>query len=332
MAYSVEGRRRASGGMLPLLALSTVAEYYRLPWKPPVTASLLAANTLVYLRPAFVDPFIPHINEVWFNPNLILKHKDLKRFFLSPFYHVDEPHLVYNMMSLLWKGIKLETSMGSSEFASMVFTLLGMSQGVTLLLAKSLHVFFDYERAFYSEYSVGFSGVIFALKVVLNSQDEDYTSVYGILVPTKYAAWAELVLVQMFMPSASFLGHLGGILAGILYLKIKRSSHSGSDPVTMVVRGVTRAVTWPLRFMSGLVRFRRRRISGRGRVGRGQNGIWRCQSCTYDNSGWQSVCEMCGLGRGRGNGWSVNQGHAPSSSSSDIPLDELRRRRVERFS
>lgn len=110
------------------------------------------------------------------------------------------------MMSLLWKGIKLETSMGSSEFASMVFALLGMSQGVTLLLAKSLHVFFDYERAFYSEYSVGFSGVIFALKVVLNSRDEDYTSVYGILVPTKYAAWAELVLVQMFMPSASFLG------------------------------------------------------------------------------------------------------------------------------
>lgn len=73
MAYSVEGRRRASGGMLPLLALSTVAEYYRLPWKPPVTAGLLAANTLVYLRPSFIDPFIPHINEVWFNPNLILK-------------------------------------------------------------------------------------------------------------------------------------------------------------------------------------------------------------------------------------------------------------------
>ncbi|KAJ0264313.1 Rhomboid-like protein 14 [Hirschfeldia incana] len=326
MAYSVEGRRRTNGGMLPLLALSTVSEYYRLPWKPPVTAGLLAANTLVYLRPPFIDPLIPHINEVWFNPNFILKHKDLKRFFLSPFYHLDEPHLVYNMMSLLWKGIKLETSMGSSEFASMVFTLLGMSQGVTLLLSKSLHVFLDYERAFYSEYAVGFSGILFALKVVLNARDEDYTSVYGILVPTKYATWAELVLVQMFMPSSSFLGHLGGILAGILYLKLKRSSHSGLDPVSMVVRGVT----WPLRFLSSLVRSRRRRISGRGRVGRGP-GIWRCQSCTYDNSGWQSVCEMCGLGRGRSNGWSVNQGQIHSSSS-DIPLDELRRRRVERFS
>ncbi|KAL0690782.1 hypothetical protein Bca4012_090461 [Brassica carinata] len=332
MANFGEGRRRGTGGMLPLLAVSTVAEYYRLPWKPPVTAGLLAANTLVYLRPAFLDPLIPHISEVWFNPNLILKHKDLKRFFLSAFYHLNEPHLVYNMMSLLWKGIKLETSMGSTQFASMVVTLLGMSQGVTLLLAKSLHVFFDYRRAYFHEYSVGFSGVLFALKVVLNAQAEDYSSVYGVLVPTKYAAWAELVLVQMFVPRASFLGHLGGILAGILYMKMKRS-YSGSDPVAMVVRGVARAVTWPLRFLSSMVGSRRRRITGRGRVGRGQNGIagpgiWRCQSCTFDNSGWESVCEMCGSGRSRGNGWSVNQGHAhSSSSSSDLPLDELRRRR-----
>ncbi|XP_013609272.1 PREDICTED: rhomboid-like protein 14, mitochondrial isoform X2 [Brassica oleracea var. oleracea] len=337
MANFGEGRRRGTGGMLPLLAISTVAEYYRLPWKPPVTAGLLAANTLVYLRPAFLDPLIPHISEVWFNPNLILKHKDLKRFFLSAFYHLNEPHLVYNMMSLLWKGIKLETSMGSTQFASMVVTLLGISQGVTLLLAKSLHVFFDYRRAYFHEYSVGFSGVLFALKVVLNAQAEDYSSVYGVLVPTKYAAWAELVLVQIFVPRASFLGHLGGILAGILYMKMKRS-YSGSDPVAMVVRGVARAVTWPLRFLSSMVGSRRRRITGRGRVGRGQNGIagpgiWRCQSCTFDNSGWESVCEMCGSGRSRGNGWSVNQGHAhSSSSSSDLPLDELRRRRVERFS
>ncbi|CAN6991108.1 unnamed protein product [Brassica rapa subsp. trilocularis] len=335
MANFGEGRRRGTGGMLPLLAISTVAEYYRLPWKPPVTAGLLAANTLVYLRPAFLDPLIPHISEVWFNPNLILKHKDLKRFFLSALYHLNEPHLVYNMMSLLWKGIKLETSMGSTQFASMVVTLLGMSQGVTLLLAKSLHVLFDYRRAYYHEYSVGFSGVLFALKVVLNAQAEDYTSVYGVLVPTKYAAWAELVLVQMFVPRASFLGHLGGILAGILYMKMKRS-YLGSDPVAMVVRGVARAVTWPLRFVSSMVGSRRRRITGRGRVGRGQNGIagpgiWRCQSCTFDNSGWESVCEMCGSGRSRGNGWSVNQGQAhSSSSSSDLPLDELRRRRVER--
>ncbi|KAI9195455.1 hypothetical protein LWI28_014989 [Acer negundo] len=221
------GGRRVSRGMLPLLAIQALSEYHRLPWKPPVTAGLLVTNTLIYLRPAFLDSLLPSIDQVCFNPHLILKYRDLKRLFLSPLYHVGESHLVYNMMSLLWKGIQLETSMGSAEFASMVVALLGMSQGMTLLLAKSLLLFFDYKRAYYSEYAVGFSGVLFAMKVVLNnSQMENYTNVHGLIVPSRYAAWAELILIQMFVPGVSFLGHLGGILAGILYLKLK-AGHSG---------------------------------------------------------------------------------------------------------
>lgn len=125
--------------MLPLLALHTVTEYYRLDRKPPVTAALVAANTIIYLRPTFLHSILPTINQ----------YKDLERFFLSAFYHLDDSHLVYNMLSLLWKGIQLETSMGSAEFASTVATLVAMSQGITLLLAKSLLLFFDYERPYY---------------------------------------------------------------------------------------------------------------------------------------------------------------------------------------
>jgi hypothetical protein len=64
---------RGRGRMLPLLALHAASEYYRLPWKPPVTAGLLAANTLIYLRPAFLRNILPSIDEVWFNAHLILK-------------------------------------------------------------------------------------------------------------------------------------------------------------------------------------------------------------------------------------------------------------------
>ncbi|GAV69111.1 zf-RanBP domain-containing protein/Rhomboid domain-containing protein [Cephalotus follicularis] len=316
--------RRVSRGMLPLLALHAVNEYYRLPWKPPVTAGLIAANTLIYLRPSFLHSLIPSIHHVWFNPHLILKHRDLKRFFLSPFYHVGESHLAYNMLSLLWKGIQLETSMGSAEFASMVVALVGMSQGITLLLAKSLLLFFDYERPFYSEYAVGFSGVLFAMKVVLNSQSDNYSIVHGLIVPARYAAWAELILVQMFVPGVSFLGHLGGILAGILYLKLK-GANSGSNPLTAIIRNLSHVLSWPLRFVRNLFLFRQRRISGRGYVNGSETGrtvsvFWRCQACTYDNSGWLSACEMCGTSR---------SGNARYSH--DLPLDELRRRRVERY-
>lgn len=59
--------------MLPLLALHAVSEYYRLDRKPRVTAGLIAANALVYLRPAFLDHILPSIQEVGFNPHVILK-------------------------------------------------------------------------------------------------------------------------------------------------------------------------------------------------------------------------------------------------------------------
>lgn len=69
------------GGMLALLALHAASEYCRMERKPPVTAGLLAANTLVYLRrPAFLDDILPTLDQVWFNPHLILK----VRLFPSP--------------------------------------------------------------------------------------------------------------------------------------------------------------------------------------------------------------------------------------------------------
>ncbi|PSR98350.1 Rhomboid-like protein [Actinidia chinensis var. chinensis] len=322
-------RGRGSRGLLPLLAVHAASEYWRLDRKPPVTAALVAANALVYLRPGVLDRVLPTIDEVWFNPHLIVKHRDLKRFFLSAFYHIGEPHLVYNMVSLLWKGIQLETSMGSCEFASMVITLLGLSQGVTLLLSKSLVLFFDYGKPYYREYAAGFSGILFAMKVVLNSETDNYSYVHGLMVPSRYAAWAELILIQMFVPNSSFIGHLGGILAGILYMKL-RASCSGTDPLTAFIRGFRTVLGWPLRFLMGLSPFRRRRILGRGRVGRNQrsrSGTWSCPVCTFNNSGWLNVCEMCGTGR-NGDGLSS---FGSSNQSRDLSLEELRQRRIQRF-
>lgn len=218
--------------------------------------------------------------------------------------------------------------MGSVEYASMIATLVGMSQGITLLLAKFL-LLFDYERAYYNEYAVGFSGVLFAMKVVLYSQSDNYTYVQGIMVPSRYAAWAELILIQMFVPGVSFLGHLGGILAGLLYLYV-RSSYSGPDPLTKIIRGVTSILRWPLQSLLGMFRFSRRRIHGGGTVGgsrsRHVSGLWRCQACTFDNSDWLSVCEMCGTHRDVG----LSSLDAPSHFD-DLTLDELRQRRVQRF-
>lgn len=255
-----------------------------------------------------------------------LQYKDLKRFFLSAFYHTGESHLFYNMLSLLWKGIHLESSMGSVEFASMVATLLGLSQGITVIMAKLLLLLFDYETAYYRQYAVGFSGVLFGMKMVLNSQSDDFTYVHGLIVPTRFAAWAELFLIQLFVPGVSFLGHLGGIFAGMLYLWMK-GRQSGPDPLTSLIRHVVGLVGWPVRFIKNIFHARRNRISGRGRVGEGRfgpsvSGTWRCRACTYDNSDWNDVCEMC----------NTERSYVVSQQSNIVSLEELRRRRLERFS
>jgi len=303
------GRRRgfgleASRGMLPLLALQVLMEYGRAgASRPPVTAALLAANTLIYLRPGALHEILPSLARVSFNPQLIIEYGDWMRFFLSPFYHLSESHLFYNMTSLLWKGIQLETSMGSAEFASMVAALLALSQGMTLLMSKGLIFLGDY-TAYYDQYAVGFSGVLFAMKVVLNAWSDDFVYLHGMVIPAKYAAWAELILIQVFIPGTSFLGHLGGILAGLVYLWLKRS-FNGPDPFTLLVSSITKVVTWPLKFAQKLLRSAssQGRITGRGRVGRRASaretprGLWRCSTCTYDNSIATDICEMCSTAR-----------------------------------
>nr|CAD7432320.1 unnamed protein product [Timema monikensis] len=43
------------------------------------------------------------------------------------------------------------------------------------------------------------------------------SNIGGVLLPVRYAAWAELVLIHILVPRASFMGHLAGILAGLIY-------------------------------------------------------------------------------------------------------------------
>ena len=40
----------------------------------------------------------------------------------------------------------------------------------------------------------------------------------GIPIGSKYAVWAELVLIQIISPNASFVGHLAGILVGLAHI------------------------------------------------------------------------------------------------------------------
>ena len=76
---------------------------------------------------------------------------------------------------------------------------------------------FNFDYSSIQTCAVGFSAVLFSYKVVVNWNSDSVGSVGGFPMPNKWIAWFELFYISFLFPSASFLGHLCGILIGTLY-------------------------------------------------------------------------------------------------------------------
>jgi len=139
---------------------------------------------------------------------------------LQVFFHVDDFHLYYNMSSLIWKGRQLEPHFGTKKFVFLGFLLAILSNAILVGTSFIMAQLLQYEAPMYS-CAVGFSAVLFGLKVIITDMSPDSPSnVMGLFdVSSKYVYWVELLLIQILVPRASFLGHLCGILAGLLYTK-----------------------------------------------------------------------------------------------------------------
>jgi membrane associated rhomboid family serine protease len=204
--------RRGGGrnnGFLILMLMQLGQRIQRLERKPPVTLALMGFMVLIYLQPSLA----PSIRETCLSPS----NADIFRLIGSAFLHASDMHLYYNMSSFLWKGVQIELAAGSKIFAAMVTILLLMSHTLFVIIGNIAGDALPFGGA--AGCAVGFSAVLFALKVVLNDGSETHSSIFGISVPSKYAAWLELIVASVISPSASFLGHLCGILAGYIWVR-----------------------------------------------------------------------------------------------------------------
>lgn len=217
--------------MLLMLLIQLFDRFKGLDYYPPLTVVCLVINIYAHLAPNanILGYYLDDIAGNCIQPShivhsLIYDHKLLlNRIFLSSIIHADDMHLYYNMLSLSWKGIKLETSMGSEAFFVLLLFSLTVSHTVMVIMSTFLHfAAFNNSVSSFNSCAVGFSAVLFALKYVLNSQEEGSTNVFGIAVLTKYACWIELVMISVLTPNASFLGHLAGIFSGVLYRILER--------------------------------------------------------------------------------------------------------------
>lgn len=206
-----ERMRRPRGGQVGLLLLAYQISRVGLQYIPPVTLGFIILQVAIhYLVDWDLRQVCMGADYVWFSVAF-----EYPRLILHSLFHVDDIHLYYNMSSFLWKGLILERLLGSKRFFLLISLFIVLTSGIMVLISRAL-VEFDYSVPFYS-CAVGFSSVLFALKVVSTRMSpQGPTAVMGILVPDKYIAWVELLLIQIIAPQSSFFGHLCGILAGML--------------------------------------------------------------------------------------------------------------------
>ena len=212
--------------MVIMLCMKVWQAYQDSPVKPPVTFACVAYNIAAHVYPALAMPF--SLGQVCFSTGAFWAAwcaRDLVevavRTFGSVFTHADDMHLYWNMGSLLVKGVLLEDRLGSEALAVFVAFSIVASSGIQLVVAPFLARAFGYDCGC----AVGFSGVLFAMKVVLNYGDHAAgsaatSSVWGVRVASRHAHWLEILVSGYLSPRSSLVGHACGALAGMCWLQL----------------------------------------------------------------------------------------------------------------
>ncbi|KAL7646232.1 UNVERIFIED_CONTAM: hypothetical protein RMT77_003141 [Armadillidium vulgare] len=181
---------------------------------PPITLVAVLAQAALFV--GIINPPWEGY-EVCLSGESILYYKDYRRLILSAIEHADDLHLYHNMVSLILKGRTLESRYGSLKFSVILLVFMISTSGMYLALSKALYMYFD-DYSYMKQCAIGFSGVLFALKVLTTFEGGGTHWIHGFEVPSRLVVWVELLIIHILVPGSSFIGHLAGILVGIIYM------------------------------------------------------------------------------------------------------------------
>lgn len=83
--------------------------------------------------------------------------EDYRRVVLATFFHADDWHLYYNMVSFLWKGRQLEPRLGSVYFGFLLALFSVLTNGLMLLINSGMEIYL-HKPEYLTHCAVGFSG------------------------------------------------------------------------------------------------------------------------------------------------------------------------------
>ena len=124
---------------------------------PPVTLVLIVGQIIIYLR-LLVIPYRRDLGDVCISAASVWYEQDWIRLLLGAIQHADEWHLYYNMVSMLWKGGKIEKNIGSMCFIALLVMFIPLV-GLTLLALIGLSQLVIGDPMNLYNCHVGFSGL-----------------------------------------------------------------------------------------------------------------------------------------------------------------------------
>ena len=141
--------------------------------------------------------------------NRVFRERHYYRLVSAAVTHVDMMHILFNMGSLLQMA-PLEAWLGSLWYAETTLLLLYSSMALWMLIVYLATTRYGY-TAWADSPVVGYSGVLFGWMTVAGMLNPS-ASIFGF--PVTLTPFFSLLLMQLIVARASFLGHLAGILAG----------------------------------------------------------------------------------------------------------------------
>ncbi len=147
------------------------------------------------------------------------------RIFTHNFIHLSFIHIFFNMIFFYFVGPQVEKRIGTIFTFIYIFHSVIILSIVYLMIAKLLDYFLvhfmkfkDFNYDFYC--SIGFSGVLFSLFYFwcnFSSISETYQNFLLVApIKSKFLPFCYLIFLQILNPNSSFLGHLSGIISGVL--------------------------------------------------------------------------------------------------------------------
>ena len=201
--YASNGGSSSSGGM---------SSYYES--VPVVTRAIIIINVAIHAL-IFVSSY--GLQNFAINADWVMEKGEYYRIVTAAFTHVSIMHIGMNMMSMYSLGTSLEMQFGSLQFLFMsVWSVLAI--GALYVILSWLGAVATGDQSWMYMSAVGYSGVLFNYAILEAYHTTAVTrSLCGFCdVPAKMYPFVLLVAIQLLMPGISFLGHVSGVLFGLL--------------------------------------------------------------------------------------------------------------------